>query len=130
MQKQQRAKAGMKPPTQRYSQLDKRSRKDKKEFMRSLALLLVALTGSAFARTIVVPPAPVPEFADTEVSTNIAVRVSDEQAQEIEMCFTLQGTSVSNCIQVAFGRDADGDDIVGADEANCNSKSGYRWRKP
>ena len=124
MQKQQRAKAGMKPPTQRCSQSDKRNRKDKKEFMRSLALLLFALTGSAFARTIVVPPAPVPEFADTEVSTNIAVRVSDEQAQEIEMCFALQGTSVSNCIQVAFGRDADGDGILGADEAETL----FGWR--
>ena len=45
MQKQQRAKAGMKPPTQRYSQMDKRSRKDKKEFMKSLALLLAVLAG-------------------------------------------------------------------------------------
>ena len=44
MLKQQRAKAGIKPPTQRYSQMEKRSRKDKKEFMRSLALLLAVLS--------------------------------------------------------------------------------------
>lgn len=86
--------------------------------------MIVVGVMSAFARTIVVPPAPVPEFADTEVSTNIAVRVSDEQTQEIEMCFALQGTSVSNCIQVAFGRDADGDGILGADE----SETLFGWR--
>ena len=124
MQKQQLAKAGMKPPTQRYSQLDKRSRKDKKEFMRSLALLLFALTGSVFASTIVVPPAPVPEFADTEVSTNIAVRVSDEQAQEIGMSFALYGASISNCLQVAFGRDVDGDGVLGVNE----SETLFGWR--
>ena len=66
MQKQQRAKAGMKPPTQRYSQLEKRSRKDKKEFMRNLALLFVMFAWSAIARTIVVPPQPVSPYADTE----------------------------------------------------------------
>ena len=124
MQKQQRAKAGMKPPTQRYSQLDKRNGKPKKEFMRSLALLLLALTGSAFARTIVVPPVPVPEFADTEVATNIAVRVSDEQAQEIGMSFALHGASTSNCLQVAFGRDADGDGVLGVNETEIL----FGWR--
>ena len=59
MQKQQRAKAGMKLPTQRYSQMEKRSGKDKKEFMRSLALIFAVLAGSAFARTSVVPTQPV-----------------------------------------------------------------------
>ena len=116
MQKQQRAKAGMKPPTQRYSQMEKRSRKDKKEFMRSLALLLALLAGSAIARTIVVPPQPVSPYADTEVSTNIQFSASSEHAREIEMRFALDGC-MSNCVQVAFGRAADGDGVLGADEA-------------
>lgn len=89
-----------------------------------VCILFVAVVMQAFARTIVVPPVPAPDFADTEVSTNIAVQVSDEQAQEIKMCFALQGTSVSNCIQVAFGRDADGDGILGADEAETL----FGWR--
>ena len=38
-----------------------------------LAFQLVAC-GAAFARTILVPTQPVSEFADTEVSTNIAIR--------------------------------------------------------
>ena len=91
---------------------------------RIVCLLAVTVPCVALAGQIVVPPVPVPEFADTEVSTNIAVRVSDEHVQEIEMCFALQGTSVSNCIQVAFGRDADGDGILGADEAETL----FGWR--
>ena len=123
MQKQQRAKAGMKPPTQRYSRMGKRSRKDKKEFIRSLALLLALLAGSASARMVVVPPQPMSPYADTEVSTNIPFSVSSEHAREIEMRFALDGC-MSNCVQVAFGKDADGDGVLGADEAETL----YGWR--
>ena len=123
MQKQQRAKAGMKPPTQRYSQMETRSKKDKKAFMRSLALVLVLLAGSAIARTIVVPPQPVSPYADTEVSTNIQFSASSEHAREIEMRFALDGC-MSNCVQVTFGKDADGDGVLGVDEAETL----YGWR--
>ena len=123
IQKQQRTKAGMKPPTQRYSRMGKRSRKDKKEFIRSLALLLALLAGSASARMVVVPPQPMSPYADTEVSTNIPFSVSSEHAREIEMRFALDGC-MSNCVQVAFGKDADGDGVLGADEAETL----YGWR--
>ena len=67
---------------------------------------------------------PAPEFADTEVSTNIAVWASAGHAHEIGMSFALHGASVSNCLQVAFGRDADGDGVLGADE----SETLFGWR--
>ena len=78
----------------------------------------------ALAVQMVVPPVPAPEFADTEVSTNIAVSVSANHAQEIGMSFALQGSSISNCLQVAFGRDADGDGVLGVDE----SETLFGWR--
>ena len=53
--------------------------------MRSLALIFAVLAGSAFARTVVVPPQPMSPYADTEVSTNIPFSVSSEHAREIEM---------------------------------------------
>ena len=56
-----------------------------------------------------------PEYADTEVSTNLAVSVDGELPQDLEMTFALYGECVSNCLQVAFGRDSDGDGILGAD---------------
>ena len=92
MQMQQRAKAGMKPPTQRYSQLDKRSRKDKKELMRSLALLLVVLAGPTFARTIVIPTQPVSPYLDTEVCTNCVLHRSRIDARTFDVHFQFEGT--------------------------------------
>ena len=91
--------------------------------MRSLALLLAVLAGSAFARMVVVPPQPVSPYADTEVSTNISFSVSSEHAREIEMRFALDGC-MSNCVQVAFGKDVDGDGVLGVDEAETL----YGWR--
>lgn len=79
--------------------------------MRRLALLLAVFAGQAFAQTIVVPPQPMPLYADTEVSSNIPFSASSEHAREIEMRFALDGC-VSSCVQVAFGKDANGDDFV------------------
>jgi len=87
-------------------------------------LLFLAFVIRVTAQTIVVSPESVLEFADTEVSTNIAIRVSDAQAQEIGMSFALHGASVSNCLQVAFGRDVDGDGILSVNE----SETLFGWR--
>ena len=86
-------------------------------------LTVVTVGMQAFARTIVVPPQPVSPYADTEVSTNIQFSASSEHAREIEMRFALDGC-MSNCVQVAFGKDADGDGVLGADEAETL----YGWR--
>ena len=86
-------------------------------------LTVVTVGMQAFARTIVVPPQPVSPYADTEVSTNIQFSASSEHAREIEMRFALDGC-MSNCVQVAFGKDADGDGVLGADE----SETLYGWR--
>ena len=87
-------------------------------------LLAAAVPFIVSARTIVVPPVPAPELADTEVSTNIPFSASDRRFREMEMRFALDGGAASNCIQVAFGRDADGDGVLGADEAETL----FGWR--
>ena len=69
-------------------------------------------------------PMPMPEFADTEVSTNLAISVDSRLPHDLEMTFALHGECVSNCLQVAFGRDADGDGILGVDE----SEAVFGWR--
>ena len=86
-------------------------------------VVAVAFGVQAHARTIVVPPGAVPEHADTEVSTNMPFVVDGERTREIKIRFALDGCA-SNCIQVAFGRDADGDGVLGADE----SETLYGWR--
>ena len=87
-----------------------------------LFVVAVLAVEAALARTIVVPPA-MPEYADTEVSTNIAFNADDAHMREFEMRFALDG-GMSNCVQVAFGKDADGDGVLGADEAETL----YGWR--
>lgn len=87
------------------------------------ACLAVLLGYAASARTITVPPPAMPTFADTEVSTNIAFNADDAHLREFEMRFALEG-SPSNCVQVALGRDLDGDGALGADEAETL----YGWR--
>ncbi|MBQ2628874.1 MAG: hypothetical protein IJG13_04275 [Kiritimatiellae bacterium] len=81
------------------------------------------LANLMLAQTILVPPQPVSPYADTEVSTNIQFSASNEQARVIEMRFALDGCA-SNCIQVAFGKDANGDGVLGTDEGETL----YGWR--
>lgn len=92
---------------------------------RIACLLAVTVPCVALAGQIVVPPVPAPEFADTEVATNIAVRIDDERVGEIEMHFALSDGALSNCVQVAFGRDADGDGSLGFDE----TETLFGWRR-
>ena len=73
--------------------------------------------------TLVFPPQPVSPYADTEVSTNLPVRVSDEDSRGMGLQFALDGC-VSNSVQVAFGRDSNGDGVLGVDE----TETLYGWR--
>lgn len=77
---------------------------------------LVAFFCWTASATVIEVPQPVSPYADKEVSTNIQFSASSEHAREIEMRFALVGC-MSNCVQVAFGKDADGDGVLGADEA-------------
>ena len=84
--------------------------------MRSYVLLsLLMLSSQAVAQTIVVPPVPVPEYADTEVATNIPFVAANGHVRFVELAFALDGCA-SNCVQVAFGHDADGDGVLGFGE--------------
>ena len=90
---------------------------------RIMCFLAIAVLFSASAQTIVVPPVSAPEFADTEVSTNVSFSASDANSRGIEMNFVLDGC-VSNSVQVAFGRDSNGDGVLGVDE----TETLYGWR--
>ena len=72
-----------------------------------------ALCASAWGASL--PPLPDSPWADTEISTNVAFNAVRSDAREfgVEMSFT--GTA-SNCLQVAFGRDADGDGDLSPEE--------------
>ena len=89
-----------------------------------LALLLAALAPCvALAVRIEVPPQPASSFADTEVTTNISFAAANGHVRFLELAFALDGCA-SNCVQVAFGHDADGDGVLGFAETDTL----YGWR--
>ena len=80
------------------------------------ALTLFLLCAAAHAAEVVVPPAPPPAFADTESVTNAALPAAVATARLLHCAIEL-GASASNCVEVAFGRDADGDGALTEGEA-------------
>ena len=91
--------------------------------MQMFAILAAAAPCVALAARIEVPPPPVSPFADTEVTTNISLVAANGHMRFLELAFALDGCA-SNCVQVAFGHDADGDGVLGFDETDTL----YGWR--
>ena len=67
------------------------------------------------AIAVTVPVLPESEFADTEVSTNVAFNVERSDARSFGVSMAFSGT-ISNCVQVAFGHDDNGDGDLSAVE--------------
>lgn len=67
------------------------------------------------AIAVTVPVLPESEFADTEVSTNVAFNATRSDARSFGVSMAFSGT-VSNCVQVAFGHDDNGDGDLSAVE--------------
>ena len=79
-------------------------------FVAALALLPMA------ALAVTVETLPPSEFADTEVSTNIAVVVDRSMMTRIEFTVELDATPTNN-VEVAIGTDANGDGNLAPEEA-------------
>lgn len=78
-----------------------------------VGLLFVASLANAAVRTLSdLPPS---SYADTEVSSNIVFNATRGDAKFIDVRLELTGT-VSNNVQIAFGRDADGDGNLALEE--------------
>ena len=88
-----------------------------------VAALIAFLPLAVFAKAIVVPSLPVSQYADTEVTTNIAFNTFRIDVKTFELNFQLE-CSFSNCIQVALGRDIDSDGILSFAETDVV----YGWR--
>ena len=70
----------------------------------------------AVVAAVAVGPLPVPEYADTEVSTNFAFSAGEGQSRGIVFTVELQATP-SNNVEVAIGCDADEDGCLSVDES-------------
>ena len=82
-----------------------------------LSVFVSFVSFGLFARALIVSPLPASVYLDTEISTNVAFNVGRSDAKIFEVKMELSG-SVSNCVQVAFGRDADEDGDLAPDEAD------------
>ena len=81
--------------------------------MKLLAMILL-LPMAAFAVTV--EPLPHGEYADTEVSTNIAFVVERPAMTRIEFTVSLDATPTNN-VEVAIGTDANGDGNLAVEES-------------
>ena len=79
-----------------------------------LLAMIQFLPVAAFAVTV--EPLPPSEFADTEVSTNIAFAVERPAMTRIEFTVALDATPTNN-VEVAIGTDANGDGNLAVEEA-------------
>ena len=81
-----------------------------------LCIILPLVVSTAASAGVAVGPLPVPEYADTEVSTNFAFSAGEGQSRGIVFTIELQATS-SNNVEVAIGCDADEDGSLSVDES-------------
>lgn len=79
-------------------------------------LCAVCICSTLCAKEIVVGPQEVSPWPDTEVSTNVAFNARRNDVRTFDVCIKLEATA-SNCVQVAFGRDADDDGDLSPKEA-------------
>ena len=78
-------------------------------------VLFALLPFVVFARPVTVSLLPPNEYADTEVSTNIAFIVERPAMTRIEFTVALDATPTNN-VEVAIGTDANGDGNLGVEE--------------
>ena len=82
---------------------------------RPASVVVVAAFAVAQGRAATLPPLPEPVHADTEVTTNFPFNAVRSDALAFGVSMEFAGTA-SNCVQVAFGRDADCDGDLAPEE--------------
>ena len=86
------------------------------DIIREMKLMAMFLLLPAAAFAVTVEPLPPSEFADTEVSTNIAFAVERPAMTRIEFTVALDATPTNN-VEVAIGADANGDGNLSVEES-------------
>ena len=86
--------------------------------LRILPLLLFSLALAARAGEVALPEVPVAAFTDTESVTNAALPAGAMETARLVRCTVELAASASNCVEVAFGTDADEDGALAGDEVS------------
>ena len=82
-----------------------------------MVAVICALMMCAAAFGAVMPQLPESVYADTEVCTNVPCATLLSDVREFETVLDFTGTA-SNCVQVAFGRDEDGNGDLSVNETD------------
>jgi len=87
--------------------------------MRRLFFVAVCLAtvNVCIAAVVTAPRLPEPVSVGTEVSTNIAFASTRSDLRSLEIGMEFSGAA-SNCVQMAFGRDANGDGVLAPEETS------------
>ena len=83
---------------------------------RALPLLFFSLALAVRAEEVALPEVPAVVFADTESVTNAALPARAMKSARLVRCTVELAASASNCVEVAFGRDANEDGSLVEDE--------------
>ena len=83
--------------------------------MKLLAMILL-LPMAVFGKTVTVEQLPPCEYADTEVSTNIPIRVNLERLDRMRFVLELS-PSATNDVEVLIGHDADTNGVLSVGES-------------
>ena len=86
------------------------------DIIRKMKLLAMMLVLPVAALAVTVEPLPPSEYADTEVSTNIAFVVDRAMMTRIEFTVALDATPTNN-VEVAIGTDGNGDGNLSVEES-------------
>ena len=86
------------------------------DIIQKVKLLAMVLIFPVAALAVTVEPLPPSEYADTEVSTNIAFVVERPAMTRIEFTVALDATPTNN-VEVAIGTDGNGDGNLSVEEA-------------
>ena len=84
--------------------------------------LACALSCTAWARQVTVPPLAATDFLDTEATTNLAI-CCDGQVDDVKLELRL-GEVASNCVQIAFGVDGNTNGVLDVEETDAV----FGWR--
>ena len=79
---------------------------------------LLLLCAAVHAAEVDIPTAPPPTFTDTESVTNAALPAATMARGRLVRCKVELAASASNCVEVAFGKDADEDGSLAGDEVS------------
>lgn len=89
--------------------------------MKYLTSIVLIFNSIVWGKDVSLPTLPLPEYVDTEISTNIVLGTAFQNFREINI-EVLSSKGISNLVEVSFGKDNSLDGILSSKEAELAFK--------